>query len=312
MEKAALKSSKLIVAALAIAAIFATLLFGKEYMNAEKRRETQYIVELYANDLSNWTDMYLAFIRVLSALPVMREDDDNVIYEWLKHINPFMPEAVDKIIYLNKSGKGFYGTGEISDLFDRQYYKDVVLDQKINTQISDPFYTWSTQSIEIAFSNAVKDPKGEAKGMIYLAIKGDALYERAQGLALAEGGYGFLIDRSGKIFAHPRQEANMKSVKELDLELGTKGFSKYAEKLADAPKSGNFEYTGSNGKRRVLFYAQIAKTPGFIYAASISKSEIEKEGNVFFITFLIAAFISIVSAFLVFYRRGRSAVKIGA
>jgi len=120
-------------------------------------------------------------------------------------------------------------------------------------------------------------------------------------MRVGENGYGFMVDNSGVIMAHPKTEYIM-TLNLMDSEKeGFIGLNSLGENLSNS-NNGTVEFKSPEGKPMFAVYESIPNSPGWILAIAIDKSDILKQSRdsavLFFV--LIVIIVAVISAFLLF------------
>jgi len=202
-----------------------------------------------------------------------------------------------------KDGTYWTTTGAKGTIADREYFQQVVLMGK-EYFISNPLISKALGIPVFILSYAVKDDGGKTVGMFGSSISLEALSSRMSGMRVGDNGYGFMVDNSGVIMAHPKTEYIMTLNLMDSPKEGFIGLDSLWKNLSGS-RSGKVEYRSPDGKQMVAVYEGIPNSPGWILAIAIDKADILKQSRdnaiVFFI--LIVIIVIIVSAFLLLMAR---------
>ncbi|MBP6961897.1 MAG: methyl-accepting chemotaxis protein [Thermotogae bacterium] len=197
-----------------------------------------------------------------------------------------------------KDGTYWTTTGAKGSIADREYFQQVVLMGK-EYFISNPLISKALGIPVFILSYAVKDDNGKTVGMFGSSISLEAISSKISGMRVGENGYGFMVDNSGVIMAHPKTEYIM-TLNLMDSEKeGFIGLNSLGENLSNS-NNGTVEFKSPEGKPMFAVYESIPNSPGWILAVAIDKLDILKQSRdsaiLFFI--LIVIIVAIISAFL--------------
>jgi len=147
---------------------------------------------------------------------IMRGDDANAIYSYIRHINTYMQNNEERrLLGIN----GFYGyfdvyggrfiTGDANwtpsknyDLQNRPWYRTAI---KANGDIgyTQPYFNEAAEEDTITFARRVFNEANIPLGIICLNIYLDRIRQYAVNTQLTKDGFGFLLSGDMKFIAHP-------------------------------------------------------------------------------------------------------------
>jgi methyl-accepting chemotaxis protein len=221
-----------------------------------------------AAQISQWVLSYRLLVSTIANTPIIREGSNDDIAAFLVELGKNLDPAIQSLIYIDEKGNGFYQTGNRANLADRDYFKTVVIDRKSQFLLTDPFLARSTGDIIVALVQAVHDPSGKLRGAVFASVVTTNLSAAAARIKITEDSQGWLIDSAGTIFLHPTQELLLKMSLKNSGESGYDGIAENADAVL-SKTAGELEYVEPNGQKRLLFYAPIADTPGWVLGITI-------------------------------------------
>lgn len=189
--------------------------------------------------------------------------DDELVWEDVSHYfyNEVEDSVFDKIglVYSNKT-YNITGTTELGDLADREYLVHV-FDGK--TIVSDPVPSKSTGEYQIVISYPIIISE-KVIGAVVGTIPTANLEEKISTLNIDGNGYGFLINKKGKIIVHPRSS-----------EISYENFFEHMGIDYFHSSNGYIPYTSFEGKQKYAFYQEIHGTELFAVIA-IERADLQK------------------------------------
>lgn len=181
-----------------------------------------------------------------------------------------------------------YPAKERSEGYDsrtRSWYKQSInSSEKVN--ILDA-YKSSSGDVSIGVSSAIKDSKGNPKGVVAVDIGLQELTNMIKDIKIGENGYILLVDKSGSVLANPKDESTLfKNIKELNIK-GLEDISKLEAK--------NVDVKGADGRDYVVNIQKSQnQSLGWIYISFTERTEFLKSANKIGIVNIIVAIIFII------------------
>lgn len=159
--------------------------------------------EDYSNQVK--ADIYekMAHIEELCSLPQFQSANDNAqiltaLISAKKRLNEF-----DNFVFMFPDGVGIRADGSSANYINDASYKKVLETKK--PVVSDPLVSKITGKMVVVLAvPVIRD--GQLKGMISAVYPLDELSESVKALKFKENGYGYLVNQSGTVIAHPNQE----------------------------------------------------------------------------------------------------------
>ncbi|OCL26648.1 hypothetical protein U472_11765 [Orenia metallireducens] len=193
---------------------------------------SQNLTKIVDNNLENIKNM----MTVLSKIDLITQMEinynlDNLLKEVVKEY-----QAISQIYMMNKSGMQIYKTsGVLGDRSDREYFQKAI---KGEANYSDVIISKS-EKVPIIVSAVPIKRDGEVVGVLGASIDLTFVSDLAAKTKSGETGYGYVVDRNGRVIAHPDKElvdkmadlSNLAPVKEVI--KGKQGKSEYTFKGED-------------------------------------------------------------------------------
>ena len=227
-------------------------------------------IELLMND----TDI---FMETLSNLDMVKSMDshqmNNLLLETVK-----ASDIITQIYVMDKTGMQIYKTsGTLGNRADRQYFKSSI---KGETHFSDVIISKTTGKPIVTLSKPIEG-EDSIIGVIGASISLDYLSVLLDKTKTGEYGYGFIVERNGKIIAHPNRSlveeetdvSYLDPVKEVI--VGDTGRSEYV--YEEIEKLASYTYIDKTGwgvvfqlPREEAFYELKYATKFFIITISVA------------------------------------------
>ena len=277
----------LVVAAIIIGSIARNVTFALAQSSAEETlNATVRIVE-------EWLEGLKSTMHTLGLTEEIQSIDRGRYTPLLVSLKKEAGGLFELVFFVDPSGKAMTDGGEIYDLNDRDYFREVIHKGKpyavsnavVSKQSNNPVFTVVVQT---------KDPKGKVIGAVGATVTLKALSEKVSSIRLGKEGYTFLTDGTGLIIAHPEA----KFVMDLNLlesaKVGYKGLEEVGRELLSG-KSGSRKMTKPSGSKEIALYEPVDGTMNWGLTAVISESEVG-EKSIFLLIIVLVAFAIIVGA----------------
>lgn len=190
--------------------------------NANLAKALKNQLEIIIRDLESTMNMLSESQFITSMDP---ETMDELLKKTVDHHS-----MISQMYVMNKTGKQIYKTsGTLGDRSDRDYFKSAI-QGKLN--YSEVIISGSTGKPIVVIALPVKRSDGIV-GVIGASIDLNELSHLATETKIGENGYGFIVDRNGKVIGHPNAElvAEMTQLTELlpvsKVITGVEGIDKY-------------------------------------------------------------------------------------
>lgn len=164
------------------------------------------------------------------------------------------------------TGKALNG----SNMSEREYFKQAVSG---NTYISS---TVMSDVLKIpVLVIAAKVNNGQYNGTVSAALDANTFSQMIDGVSVGKSGYGFILDKDGKIIAHKNRDRVNEEVNYIEMAKSDSSYTSVAEQNKDmmAGKSGITTVT-FKGDKMVTAYRPIPDTDGWSIAIVADKAEL--------------------------------------
>jgi methyl-accepting chemotaxis protein len=131
---------------------------------------------------------------------------------------------IETYFLADPTGRAPTTLGNVADISDRGYFKEIMSGAK-DAVVSDPLVSRATGQPIFVIANAVKDQSGKT-GVRGATVLLSTASDMAGSIKMGENGYGWIVDGTGLILAHPNKDLVMKLNA---LKSGEAGFKKLDE-----------------------------------------------------------------------------------
>jgi methyl-accepting chemotaxis protein len=277
-----------------IAFALATIAFVIYDAAQKERRLVSIAVDAAAGEFSQWLRDMEQTTKTLSKLAVFKRGTINEISDLLSELGKAMPDEVEKVIYINKDGKGYYHTGESYDLSDRAYFRALMVDKSAESIVVNPFKARSTGNLIVAFVHTIKDD-GVVKGLIFVSANVKKLNAKARLLSFG-GARVALIDGAGRLFVSDGDSEERRLIVRNSSDQGFVGLAEQQGDIVGASTSGHIFYKDGEGSDRIMFFSPIVGSPDWTYGVSLDKTLFDADRIILLAALIVIALCSFIAA----------------
>jgi methyl-accepting chemotaxis protein len=190
--------------------------------------------------------------------------------------------------------------GSVAQVADRGYFVQI-MKQGQDVAISDALVSRATGKNIFVVAAAVKDENNKTIGLFGATVLLDTISKIAAEIKIGKAGYGWVVDSTGLILAHPNKDLLMKlKITEASKE-GYKGLEEIAKKML-AGQSGYGKMTKPDGEVDYVFYTPINTAKGWSFGVSVPEKQVLAQVNQLSIMVLtLFAVLIAVAAVLIFF-----------
>ncbi len=172
--------------------------------------------------------------------------------------------------YLSTNGKG-------GNIFEREYFQTLIKENK-DYVISDPLVSKSSGKPMFVLAYSIRDNKGKQIGVLGNNVNLEAITEISKDVKIGKTGYGWICDRNGIMFAHPKEEFRMK------FKLGESSkfnilISKESVENILKNESGIERIIKGKNVKNMIIFNKIQNTPGWTFGISVPEKEVYENLN---------------------------------
>lgn len=196
--------------------------------------------------------------------------DKDTLLQWMKEKIPLLPMA-EMLFYVDSKGDATYiaangKTGQ-TNLSSRGYVQDILSGKK-SELITNPIISKASGQPISVIAHKVTSRSGQVEGLLAITVTLDVLSKITTSASVSESSYGWIIDGTGLIVAHPSEKARMTiNVTDGD-KHGFTGLNAYGKKMV-AGEAGTGEILNIQGDPVTMIFSPIPGTPGWTFGISV-------------------------------------------
>lgn len=268
------------------------ILFYLDAKNTISTRLTE-SAAAYSQSVENAINVYRSRIENIADDPAvtdsgLSQDERKELLARLAQENGFATLSVS-----DKDGK----TSDGGDASQREYFKQSMAG---NTYVSSTIVSNATGKTVLIVSAKIDAEQSE--GVVIATLDSDTFSEMIDGVEVGKSGYGFIVDKEGKIIAHKNRDRVDEQTNYIEMAKTDKNYEKTASEIQDmiAGKTG-IETVNFKGENMTTGYAPIPDTDGWSIGVVAKESELMssfyKSIELTIIFTLILVVISVLFAF---------------
>jgi methyl-accepting chemotaxis protein len=255
--------------------------------------------EARADEIGKLINGYIREVSGLSRNSVFRSGSVKAAEEYFREKDSNLNPDFDYLIFATPDGESINGMLKSSNLSDRDYFKAIISEGK-KYAVSMPLISKTTGSQVFVVAHAVYGKKGEIVGMLGATVKLSTLSRIASETKIGDAGYGWIIDGTGLVIAHPDNSLVMKlNILKSD-EAGFKGLQQAGELMVKG-ESAVSHYSNSKGIKSIAAFHPIDYTQNWAMGISISESEFLAQGYHLLKIITVISFIVLIIMLVVTY-----------
>ena len=232
------------------------------------------ITNAYSLAIANKISEYMNQMTFYSNADVVSSGDDQKIITWLKEHNGNRKTYFSSVMYAGKDGIGHYDIGGTENVYDREFYKQIMKNGKAS-YIDNPEKD-SKGKVVFHIACAAK-LHGEIFGLFSAVVSLENIENMVEYIRLGDSGQTWIIADNGTVVAN----VNQSNVMKLNL-LDSSNDESVTEIVKKAVNGGIgtgwAKHWGGLKGTSFVAYTPIAYTP-WILAFSVSEAQINKTGN---------------------------------
>lgn len=225
-------------------------------------------VEARGAEITRWLEGYQKWLGSLATAQELQNFDQLEDLEAWLALQRGDDEAVENLYFANLEGDAIIHNGVIANVGARSYFDELVRKGSKQSVLTNPLISISSGNPIAVLGEVVTNAQGQRIGMLGIALTMDELSNIANNLEMGEGSYGWVVDGTGMLVAHPSPAARMKiNVTEGD-KSGYTGLSELG-KLFIQGKSGIGDILNLDQRHVTMVWHPVPNTPNWTVGVSV-------------------------------------------
>ncbi|WP_425804277.1 methyl-accepting chemotaxis protein [Desulfitobacterium sp. Sab5] len=267
-------------------------------IEADAKANMNNTLKLTTDALDSWINEKIMVVESISKNPVFQSGNKDEVMDFLKREAENTPYA-EALVWSDSDGHGVNSLGAKPNISDRDYFKAAQNGQPFITSLN---IAKTTGNKAFGIACPIKTDKGFS--VLVMSIKWDTLKSLISKSSYGQTGYTYLVDKSGKVMAHPDES----QVMNLDItQTDSDSLNLFGKKIIQKSGNGNDEYT-YQGIPKIATYKTLEST-GWTAVLALPKKEFSiMSDNLLRISLMMILTAGIIVVFLALFL-GRKVAK---
>ena len=224
----------------------------------------------------------------------MRLGDRTAVASALTGLEGMISPEIVSPVFVWRGGDAYTAQGPAASAGDRDYY-DAIVNKGADGFIGKAVISRNLNIPVVIDAVAVKGPDGMARGLLAFQFKLGTLSSIAGNVKAGITGYGWIMESTGLMIAHPDAKEVMAMNATDSDKAGFRGLDAVGKKaLSEESSRGTF--IEPNGVEMTMFSVHVPNTPGWVLGLNVPTSEIQGTAKSLMGLLLVLALVSIVLA----------------
>ena len=170
-------------------------------------KEVETTLTIKAEAISFYMNGLINEMKVSAEDNELKTKNEDIIIKFLEDKYKNKKDRYDSLFFTTLDGVGFLESGNVVRIFDKEYYKTLIK-SKNDYVISNPLVSNQGKSMFI-IAVKVKDESGTPIGILGSSISLETISTLTNEISVGKNGYGWILDETGLVLAHPKEEQRM-------------------------------------------------------------------------------------------------------
>ncbi len=244
-------------------------------------------VEARADEIGRWIAGYRTLLSGLAKDERLAASVDVESHlEWLKSRHPG-DATIESFYFADATGDTITHTGARADISGRGYFKELVVDGTADRLLGNPVLSLVSGKPTAIVAETIFDDRGNRIGLLGITLSMAAVSDITSAIDAGEGSYGYMVDRTGVVVAHPDPEVRMElRVTEAD-QAGFTGANALGRQMM-AGEPGTGRVISPFGGAVTMVWHPIDGTDGWVLAAAIPNTVFTRVSSNLLFSLLLA------------------------
>lgn len=249
----------------------------KATMVTSTETTTQEIVKARGAEVGRWLAAKEGEVAVLSSAENLEIGDWAKAKAYADSLNGKLDKEFEFGWYADLDGDFYTTKGKTGNIRNRYDYT-AIRDQGKDVFISNPMPSAVTGKPVVVIPHAIKDKSGELTGVFAGVIDLGTVTQIANQIKIGQTGFGWIVDGTGLVIAHPDEKINMKLNLLKASEAGYKGVDELGKQMT-AGQQGMGRITTPDGMEMYMIFTPIPGSPNWSLGVTIPTAEMLKDAD---------------------------------
>jgi methyl-accepting chemotaxis protein len=276
-------------------------------VNALTLADNEQISKARAMQLGELMDKLHWQLNMIAIRNQIVSGDTKAIESTILGLNGKLSPEVVGAFYVWPNGDYLTTEGARANVADRDYFK-AIMEKGASEAIGAAVVSKALNAPIVVSAVAVKGADGKNKGFVAFQFKLESLSAITGGIKVGRTGYGWIIDNTGLMIAHPNAKAIMTLNGTNADKDGTRGMDALATR-ALREDAGHGTYVSAAGVEMTVFFVRVPNTPGWTLGVSVPSVEIHETVDSLIRLLLVISCLAVILSILVSALIARTIVK---
>jgi len=245
------------------------LITGKAFSGMAEQMSLQ-LADSRGEEIGRWLDGLHNEVLGFSNLNVIIDGDVNSAGAYLEQRSGTINPEFAMMFISDTEGNYHSSLGADGNIGSRDYFQAIKAGGS-DFEVSNPVISQSLGIPIFVIAQRVNGKNGEFKGIIAATVKLTTLSQIAASVKLGRSGYGFILDGTGSVVAHPDSGLILKAPDSEEFINSLNGLGEILETFKDQGIRG--EIRDEKGSSQIVFLQHISNSPGWILGITQSRQE---------------------------------------
>ena len=269
--------------------------------------DSERITATRALQIGEMMDKFYWQLSMIANSEEAREGDKETVERMTRDLRGRLSPEIIGMFFAWPDGGYMNMDGAYGNVKDRDYFREI-LSGTATRSIGQAVISKSLKVPIIVTAVAVKGVDGKTRGLLAFQFKLETLSKITSKMTLSQGGYGWIIDNTGLVIAHPDPTLIMKMKMTNGDKDGTTGLHEVG-KHALAVDSGHGSYREASGKEITVFHVKIPNSPGWVLGISVPTANILADVRKLIVVLIALGALFVIISILVSIAIARSIVN---
>jgi methyl-accepting chemotaxis protein len=232
------------------------------------------IAQARGAELGRLLDLHFAELNVICLQDAVMKGEEKAAEALIQGLNGKISPDITAILIAWPDGRATTPQGTYVDVRERPYFKAIFSEGK-ESVISNAVISKASGLPAVILAKAVKDPAGQLRALVGFEMKLNALSEVAGSIKVGRTGYGWIIDGSGLVIAHPNNDLIMKLQATEGDKSGYRGLGTVAKRMLVDEQGAAF-YGKPDGSIVATYWDRVPTSPGWVLALSVDQAQVRE------------------------------------
>jgi methyl-accepting chemotaxis protein len=227
----------------------------------------QIVAQTRAPEVGRWIEGKLAVVQNLASLPIFTAGDLDAIHAFMDTRHAVQDRDFEEEVYVSPDGSSYGSAGSRVSVIGRDYYEAIV-QKGAPTYTTNGLVSRGSGNPVVVVAAGIRGASGANVGLYLGTVTLQKLSEIVSDIKMGDAGYGWIVDGTGLVLAHPKAEYRMQLNLSDAAKRGFVGMEAVAQAAAEG-KEGTTRVTTPEGKVEVVMHRPVPSTPGWTFALSV-------------------------------------------